>query len=195
MKRIHSKDEIIQIGLELILSNGFNATGVEAILKQAKIPKGSFYNFFSSKEEFCLKIIDKYIEDVSAGQEPIFADTSHPPLARIRKSFEARIALFESYNCAKGCLLGNLGQEMSDQYESVRQRLMQGILGWEKKLSSLLREAQEARDLPEDIDVNILAENLIASFQGSLLFAKVKKSLNPLHNFINLYFNTFLQSK
>lgn len=195
MKRIHSKDEIIQIGLELILSNGFNATGVEAILKQAKIPKGSFYNFFSSKEEFCLKIIDKYIEDVSAGQEPIFADTSHPPLARIQKSFEARIALFESYNCAKGCLLGNLGQEMSDQYESVRQRLMQGILGWEKKLSSLLREAQEARDLPEDIDVNILAENLIASFQGSLLFAKVKKSLNPLHNFINLYFNTFLQSQ
>ena len=194
MKRIHIKDEIIQIGLELILSNGFNATGVEAILKQAKIPKGSFYNFFSSKEEFCLKIIDKYIEDVSAGMEPIFADISHPPLARIRKSFEVRIALFESYNCAKGCLLGNLGQEMSDQYESVRQRLMQGILGWGKKLASLLREAQEAKELAAEIDVNILAENLIASFQGALLFAKVKKSLNPLHNFINLYFKTFLQS-
>ena len=64
MKRIHSKEEIIQIGLELILSNGFNATGVEAILKQAKIPKGSFYNFFSSKEEFCLKIIDKNCQKI-----------------------------------------------------------------------------------------------------------------------------------
>ena len=195
MKRIHSKEEIIEIGLELILSNGFNATGVEAILKQAKIPKGSFYNFFSSKEEFCLKIIDKYIENVSAGFHPIFADISHPPLVRIKKSFEARIALFESYNCAKGCLLGNLGQEMSDQYESVRHRLMQGIVIWEKQISLLLREAQEANDLPAEIDVNILAENLIASFQGSLLFAKVKKSITPLHNFINLYLNTFLQLK
>ena len=193
MKRIHSKEEIIQIGLELILSNGFNATGVEAILKQAKIPKGSFYNFFSSKEEFCLKIIDKYLEDVSAVFHPIFTDISHPPLLRIKKSFEARIALFESYNCAKGCLLGNLGQEMSDQYESVRQRLLQGIQGWENNLSSLLREAQENKDLPSEVNVSILAENLIASFQGALLCAKIKKSLTPLNNFISLYFNTFLQ--
>ena len=195
MKRIHSKEEIIQIGLELILSNGFNATGVEAILKQAKIPKGSFYNFFSSKEEFCLKIIDKYIEDVSAGLYAFFADNSHPPLLRIRKSFESRIALFESYNCTKGCLLGNLGQEMSDQYESVRQRLLQGILGWEKQIASLLRQAQEDKELPAEIDVNILAENMIASFQGSLLLAKVKKSPDPLHHFIGLYFSTFLQAK
>lgn len=195
MKRIHSKEEIIQIGLELILSKGFNATGVEAILKQAKIPKGSFYNFFSSKEEFCLKIIDKYLEDVSANFNPIFTDSSLPPLARIKKSFEARIALFESYSCTKGCLLGNLGQEMSDQYESVRLRLLQGILGWEKQLSSLLRQAQEVKDLPAEIDANILAESLIASFQGALLFAKVKKSPDPLHHFIGLYFSTFLQAK
>ena len=193
MKRIHSKEEIIQIGLELILSNGFNATGVEAILKQAKIPKGSFYNFFSSKEEFCLKIIDKYLEEVSAVFHPIFTDISYPPLLRIKKSFDARIALFESYNCAKGCLLGNLGQEMSDQYESVRLRLLQGILGWEKQLSALLREAQEDKDLPAEIDVNILAENLVASFQGALLCAKIKKSLTPLNNFISLYFDTFLR--
>ena len=96
MKRIHSKEEIIQIGLELILSKGFNATGVEAILKQAKIPKGSFYNFFSSKEEFCLKIIDKYLEDVGAIFNPIFTDSSLPPLARIKKScfrFAPRMAM------------------------------------------------------------------------------------------------------
>lgn len=195
MKRIHSKEEIIQIGLEIILSKGFNATGVEAILKQAKIPKGSFYNFFSSKEEFCLKIIDKYLEDVTAIFNPIFTDSSLPPLVRIKKSFEARIALFESYNCTKGCLLGNLGLEISDQYESVRQRLLQGILGWEKQVSALLRQAQENKELPVEIDVNILAENLIASFQGSLLFAKVKKSPDPLHHFIGLYFGTFLQTK
>lgn len=194
MKRIHSKEEIVLIGLELILSNGFKATGVEAILKQAKIPKGSFYNFFSSKEEFCLKIIDKYLEGISAVFHPIFTDISHPPLMRIKKSFETRSALFESYNCAKGCLLGNLGQEMSDQYESVRQRLLQGILEWEKQLSALLREAQENTDLPAEIDVDILAENLIASFQGALLCAKVKKSLAPLDNFISLYFNTFLRT-
>lgn len=192
MRRIHSREEIIQTGLEVLLGNGFNATGIEAILKRAKIPKGSFYNFFSSKEEFCLKVIDKYLEDATAEFQSIFADASHPPLVRIKKSFEAKIALFARDNCAKGCLLGNLGQEMSDQHESVRQHLLQGILGWEKQLVALLHEAQKAGDLPAGMDVDILAENLIAAFQGALLCAKVKKSLAPLHAFVHLYFNTVL---
>ncbi len=55
MKRTHNKDDIVQVGLDLVLSRGFNATGVEAILKQANIPKGSFYNFFSSKENLPLR--------------------------------------------------------------------------------------------------------------------------------------------
>lgn len=193
MKRIHNKEDIVQIGLEKILSNGFNATGVEAILKLAKSPKGSFYNFFSSKEAFCLEVIDKYLEDVASDFQVIFTDTSIAPLERVRKSFEARIALFESYHCTKGCLLGNLGLELSDMHERVRERLMNGLQGWEKSVSELLSEAQKDGALLAELDVDVLAENLIASFQGALLCAKIKKSVLPLNNFINLYFNTFLR--
>jgi TetR/AcrR family transcriptional regulator, transcriptional repressor for nem operon len=195
MRRIHNKEDIIKIGLEIMVSKGFNATGVEAILKQAKIPKGSFYNFFSSKEAFCLEIIDVYLEGVSAVFQPIFTNNAIPPLMRIQKSFEARIALFKSYNCTKGCLLGNLGLEMSDDYESVRQRLMQGIFEWEKQIAALLRQAQEDNTLPTSLDITVLAENLIASFQGALLCAKIKKSIEPVNNFIDLYFKLFLHIK
>lgn len=193
MKRIHNKEDIVQIGLEIILSKGFNATGIEAILKLAKSPKGSFYNFFSSKEAFCLEVIDKYLEGVGNDFQIIFADTSIAPLERVKKSFEARIALFESYNCTKGCLLGNLGLELSDMHERVRERLVQGLDDWERNLSHLLRQAQQDKTLLAELDANVLAENLIASFQGALLCAKIKKSLTPLNNFIDLYFTTFLR--
>ena len=193
MKRIHNKEDIVQVGLEIILSKGFNATGIEAILKLAKSPKGSFYNFFSSKESFCLEVIDKYLEDVANDFQVIFADTSIAPLERVKKCFEARIALFESYNCTKGCLLGNLGLELSDMHERVRERLVLGLADWEKSLSHLLRQAQEDKTLLAELDANVLAENLIASFQGALLCAKIKKSLAPLSNFIDLYFTTFLR--
>jgi TetR/AcrR family transcriptional repressor of nem operon len=86
MKRIHSKDDIVQAGLELILSKGFTATGVEAILKQANVPKGSFYNFFSSKEEFGLAIIDKFVASRAEVLFPIFSDESLPPLERVKKA-------------------------------------------------------------------------------------------------------------
>jgi len=84
MKRIHNKDDIVQVGLDIVLSRGFNATGVEAILKQANIPKGSFYNFFSSKEEFALAIIDKFVAERREVLYPIFNDESLSPLERAK---------------------------------------------------------------------------------------------------------------
>jgi TetR/AcrR family transcriptional repressor of nem operon len=195
MKRIHNKDDIVQAGLELILSKGFNATGVEAILKQANVPKGSFYNFFSSKEEFGLAIIDRYVVERGEELRPIFNDESLPPLERVKKSFEILIAKFEVNDCSKGCLMGNLGQEMSDQFENVRQRLEHSLQGWTKLLSRLLLQAQKEKTIPADLDPEMLAENLIASFQGALLRAKVKKSSEPLKNFIYLYFDRFLTQR
>jgi TetR/AcrR family transcriptional repressor of nem operon len=161
-------------------------------LKQANVPKGSFYNFFSSKEEFGLAIIDRFV----AGREeiftPIFRNDSLPPLQRIRRSFETLTTMFEGDDCTKGCLLGNLGLEMSDHSENVRQRLEQSLQMWIRELTALLGEAQEKKTIPANIDAEMLAENLIASFQGALLRSKVKKSSEPLKNFIYLYFDRFL---
>lgn len=195
MKRIHNKDDIVQVGLDIVLSRGFSATGVEAILKQANVPKGSFYNFFSSKEEFALAIIDRFVAERREIFYPIFTDDSLPPLERVKRSFEALIATFEGNNCSKGCLIGNLGQEMSDQFENVRQRLEVALQEWSKGLTALLLQAQQEKSIPADVDVKMLAENLISSFQGALLRSKVKKSLEPLQNFIHLYFGWFLAQK
>ena len=192
MKRTHNKDDIVQVGLDLVLSRGFNATGVEAILKQANIPKGSFYNFFSSKEEFALAIIDKFVEDRGEVFSPIFSNQSLPPLDRVKKSFEILIESFAGADCSKGCLIGNLGQEMADQFENVRQRLEKSLREWTKGVSRLLLQAQMEKAIPSDMNVEMLAENLIASFQGALLRSKVKKSPEPLNNFIHLYFDVFL---
>jgi len=195
MKRIHNKEDIIQVGLDIVLSRGFTATGVEAILKQANVPKGSFYNFFSSKEEFGLAIIDKFVAGREEVFAPIFSNDSLPPLNRIRKSFETLSAIFEGDDCTKGCLLGNLGQEMSDQSENVRQRLEQSLQMWIRELTTLLLEAQEEKTIPADMNAEMLAENLISSFQGALLRSKVKKSPEPLRNFIHLYFDLFLAQR
>ena len=192
MKRIHNKDDIVQVGLDIVLSRGFTATGVEAILKQANVPKGSFYNFFSSKEEFALAIIDKYVAGRNELFYPIFSDDSLPPLERVKKSFQTLIELFAGEECSKGCLIGNLGQEMSDQFETVRQRLEQSLQKWTAELAKLLMQAQKENSISAELDAEMLAENLISSFQGALLRSKVKKSPEPLRNFVHLYFDTFL---
>lgn len=194
MRRIHSKDDIVQAGLDIILSKGYNATGVEMILKRANIPKGSFYNFFTSKEEFSLAIIDKYVADRAQVFSPIFSDPSIPPVQRIKKSIETLTEIFEDAECTRGCLIGNLGLEMADHFEHVRQRLEKALLEWTADVTKLLLQAQKEQAISGDIDAGILAENLISSFEGALLRSRIKKSPEPLKNFIHLYFDVFLKN-
>jgi TetR/AcrR family transcriptional repressor of nem operon len=192
MKRSHNKDEIVLAGLDFILTGGFNNTGIEAILKQANVPKGSFYNFFSSKEEFGLAVIDLFLSEMGGLLQPLMEDASLPPLIRIRKSFEVLISRFEVNNCSKGCLIGNLALEMSDQSEAFRQRLEDALQGWINSLAVILEEARKEGAVRIDVAPVVLAENIVSSFEGALLRAKVKKSVEPLQNFIHLYFDIFL---
>ncbi len=179
---------LIEAGLELVLKQGFNATGVEAVLKQAKIPKGSFYNFFSSKEEFGLELINAFSAQNAAATRESLEDGSLPPLERIRKSFERLIAIFEKRNHSGGCLIGNLSLEMAESSAPFRKRLEKALDGWAKKLSVLFLEAQKEGDLPGDLDANMLAEHLVSSYEGALLLSRVKKSSRPLKNFMLLRF-------
>lgn len=192
MKRTHNKDEIVQAGLDVLLAKGFNGTGIEAILKQANVPKGSFYNFFASKEEFGLAAIDFFLSEMAALRQPVMEDLSLPPLERIRKSFEVLISRFENDSCSKGCLIANLSLEMADQSEVLRKRLDNALQRWIISLTALLEEAQKEGTIRTDINALPLAESIISSFEGALLRAKVKKSADPLKNFIHLYFEVFL---
>ena len=57
-----TKDNILEKGLSLFEAKGYNATGIQEIADAAEIPKGSFYNYFSSKEDFGVAVINFYTE-------------------------------------------------------------------------------------------------------------------------------------
>ena len=65
MARTNTHEEIIRKGAELIHAQGFNATGIQQILQAVCIPKGSFYFYFKSKEDFGLEIIDYFNATIS----------------------------------------------------------------------------------------------------------------------------------
>jgi len=52
----NTRKRIIETGAAIIHRKGFNHTGIQEILNAAKVPKGSFYNYFKSKEDFGLQI-------------------------------------------------------------------------------------------------------------------------------------------
>ena len=58
MKNTATRDKLIDTGAELITQQGYNATGINAVLNACGVPKGSFYPYFSSKEDFGLAVIE-----------------------------------------------------------------------------------------------------------------------------------------
>ena len=88
---MHStKQRLIDTGLGMLLEQGYNSLGIQALLTATGTPKGSFYHHFKDKEDFALKVIDAYISEVHAGLDDCLGDHELPPLARIRHFLELR---------------------------------------------------------------------------------------------------------
>jgi len=193
MEKKDTKAEIIAKGTEMISLNGYNATGIDAVLKQVNVPKGSFYHYFGSKEDFGLAVIDRFAERYRQRLETFLDDVEVTPLNRIRNYLESGLARFAQNQCAKGCLIGNLGQELADQNERFRSRLDEIFQSWKVHFAACLREAQDLGELAQELDVNIIAGFILSGWEGAILRAKVMKSPQPMRDFIETLFATVLK--
>ncbi|MGK7950484.1 MAG: TetR family transcriptional regulator C-terminal domain-containing protein [Xenococcaceae cyanobacterium] len=195
MKGANKRQELIQVGSEIVVRQGFNAASINDILTTAGVPKGSFYYYFSSKEEFGLAIIDDFASKYQHKLKNTLEDSRFSPLTRLRNFFELKIAALKNCQCIDGCLMGNLAQELSAQNELFRDRLERVFADWEKYFSQCLKEAYEAGEIAGDCQIDDLAKFILASWEGAILQAKVTKSILPIQIFVKILFDRVLNRK
>ena len=193
MKSRDTYTDLIQAGTEIIAQQGFSATGIDAILKAARVPKGSFYHYFKSKEEFGLAVIDAFAERLEQRLQTFLDDPEVSPLDRIRNFLENALARFQQTHCTKGCLIGNLGQELADVNERFRSRLEEVFALWKDRFADCLKEAQAKGQLSADLDPGQVAGFILASWEGAILRSKVMKSTQPMKDFIDIAFTSILR--
>jgi TetR/AcrR family transcriptional repressor of nem operon len=186
-------DALLDAGTELILEKGYNHCGIDEILKLAGAQKGSFYHFFASKEDFGLRVIERYSERRFVSMDEYLLDTGRPPLTRLRAWYEAGCRRRADQEFRVGCLFGSLSQELSNQSEAIRRSLDNCLSGVRSRLTACLIEAQAAGDLRRDLDAALLAEYCLNSWQGALLRMKVVRSVEPLELFVRVTFDLVLR--
>jgi len=192
MEKKDTRNTIIRIGTDLISRQGFNATGIDAILKDAGVPKGSFYHYFKSKEEFGLAVIEHFSERFEYRLNTFLNDEDETPLNRIHYFLESSLARVTQNQCTKGCLIGNLGQEMADLNERFREQLETIFQMWRERFAACLREAQHRGELSGGIDPDVVAGFILSGWEGAILRSKVMKSPQPMRDFIEVLFATTL---
>jgi TetR/AcrR family transcriptional regulator, transcriptional repressor for nem operon len=184
---------LIKEGRRIIVEKGYNHTGIQEILQVVGVPKGSFYHFFSSKEEFGLAIINYDSQMHDRIVEQYLNDTSLSPLNRLKRYFTFKLEEFETLQYREGCLFGNLSQEMSDQSEQFRLRLQEATKRWREQFTECIHAAQLAGEVSKKQEAQDLAEFCLNSWEGALLQMKVTKSDAPLKNYIQFMFGVILK--
>src|SRR5260370_27559509 len=60
-----TKERILEAAEEIMLQKSFHSVGLNEILSAVKVPKGSFYHYFQSKEQFGVELLKHYVADAS----------------------------------------------------------------------------------------------------------------------------------
>ncbi len=188
MNRKHNIEDILDKGIELFRAQGYNNTGIEEILKATGIPKGSFYNFFRNKEDFGDKAMARYSERQNTYIETMLNDTSLSPFERLKKFYLSMIQFNEGESCSKGCLIGNLAQEMGGQSQLMSQAANRYYNNWAQLIANCIEEGQESGEIRDDISAIELGHYIHNSFNGSLMRAKAGQDAAPLHLFQKVAF-------
>jgi TetR/AcrR family transcriptional repressor of nem operon len=191
--RDNTKTRLIEIGAEIIHLKGFNHTGIQEILNAAQVPKGSFYNYFKNKEDFGLQVVDYFVDYIALVAGGLLSDRSISPLERIRKLLRGFIEIFKARDYAYGCPIGNLSQEMGDLSPAFREKLKFALDSLANIYSDALTLAQEAGEVPRDLDVHDTARFIVSSWHGALIHMKAVKGPEPLENHIRFIFDHVLK--
>jgi TetR/AcrR family transcriptional regulator, transcriptional repressor for nem operon len=178
-----TREKIIDAGVRSLLAHGYDATGIGPLLASVAVPKGSFYHFFASKEDFAGAVLAAYSEKNREVRQAIFSDTTLSPMARLRAYFDQleREVLSEPHS--GGCLYGVLAHSVPALNPDLRDQLAAAFTRWEQELGILLAEAQRVGEIDAALDPSQAAAYLIDVYEGVVVRARAGNGREAFNRF------------
>ncbi len=170
---------IVDAARPLIGSRGFSAVGISQILEVAKIPKGSFYHYFESKEAFGEELLRSYIEDYLHKMDDVFASADRDGRAHILAYCQFWRDTHSGGQDGDKCLIVKLGAEVSDLSERMRAILESGTAQAVERLARIVGAGQEDGSVPSSVTPHDFASMLYQTWLGATLMARIVRSSRP----------------
>ncbi len=188
MNRINdTKMRLVVVAGELMRERSYGAVGVDAICRQARVNKGSFYYFFPTKADLAVAVIEHTWEGIRANVlEPAFRPDV-PPLDRLarffRTSYERQRQNKARLGYVPGCLFGSLGCELSSQDEKIRRKIAEVMGRVQNSFATVLAAARDAGQIAGD-NLPGKVRALVAYLEGMQLQAKINNDPEILRELI-----------
>lgn len=195
-----TRQRLIQEGLRQVLEQGWAGTGIDAVLRVCKVPKGSFYHYFDSKEAFGFKLLEAYQASFMERLKVWLVEQPTNSLEHLQVAMDGFLADWMAdmaqHSYRRGCLVGALGQEVAGQHEGFRVQLLINLDQWEKMLSSALFNCTSSyQKYSDSVDDNLKPTGLLqlklqcevwsqafwTAWQGAVLRSVLARNPDALH--------------
>lgn len=172
------RQHLIDIAKALMAEKGYTAVGLAELVAAAGVPKGSFYYYFKSKEEFGQALLDDYF---STYLQTVDALLGGPGNAR-----ERLLAYFDYWSATQAgsapegkCLVVKLGAEVCDLSVDMGAVLQQGTGAILARLTQCIEAGHLDGSLAAQTPARVLAESLYQLWLGASLMVKVARNGGP----------------
>jgi TetR/AcrR family transcriptional repressor of nem operon len=192
-KETSAREKLLEAGAQVIAEKSFNGCGLAEILERAGVPKGSFYHYFESKEDFGVALIEQACADYTELLQPIVGDRRRPPLERLRAVFQFSREECLANGAACECVITKLAMESSRLSDSVQAALKYAYQQWSALLARVIREAQSAGEIGREHDPDRLADVLVTLWEGATIRMQVERSVKPIDDFLTFVFDSLFR--
>ena len=180
------RDHILATGQRIMAAKGFSAVGLNEILKDAGVPKGSFYHYFGSKEAFGADILARYFEDYLAELDSTLRLPGLNMAQRLMKYWQVWRESQSFSDCQGKCLAVKLGAEVADLSDSMRLTLKSGTAGIIGRLAEALEKGIAEGSLTLDDEPARVAESLYQLWVGASVMVKIVRTTEPFDSALRM---------
>ena len=182
-----TKKRILDTAEEIMLEKSFHSVGLKQILDAVKVPKGSFYHYFDSKEQFGAEMLQHYMNEASEDKrrELIFNKQEPNPLKRLFDYLDGSVEFIQSNVGRFPCLALKLASEVSDLSEAMRAELARGFAEWIDIYREVLDEAVAEKMLPATFDTVSEAQLIQDLWSGATHRAVIDRSAEPVRHAVD----------
>jgi TetR/AcrR family transcriptional regulator, transcriptional repressor for nem operon len=170
-----TRQHILDTGYQLIASRGFVGVGLSELLKQAQVPKGSFYHYFKSKEQFGEALIEHYFDNYQQQLHNQFANLEFSAYDRLMNYWQCWMASQTDSCSSQKCLVVKLSAEVADLSEPMRLALLKGTQIVQGAISDCIQAGIDDGSVKK-ISPDDTAKLLYHLWIGASLMAKLSKT-------------------
>ncbi|PMY35594.1 MULTISPECIES: TetR/AcrR family transcriptional regulator [Pseudomonas] len=176
-----TRQHLLDTGHRMMAGKGFTCVGLNEILQTAGVPKGSFYHYFKSKEQYGQTLLEDYFRHYLASMDQGFSTPGQSARERLMSYWQGWLDNYCVPGDEQKCLVVKLSAEVADLSEMMRITLRDGAEQIIDRLAACIEQGHLDGSLPASA-ARQTATGLYQLWLGASLMCKLHRDVRPLED-------------